>query len=147
MKMADKEDATVEVIVQMTLKQFGFPKGASIREMCTRMDELGLRAMTIGEVAGMMTEKNITPMPNGQFLGELLSAIDHDPIIPGVFLNGKPVRQSDVEALEGCANEDDPAELVWVDRDNNLVKVTPGMRTRGLTQVRRADHEAFRDWP
>ena len=71
-----------------------------------------------------------------------------DPIIPGVFLNGQPLHESDLETLEGCkSDEQDPDELVWVDHDNNLMKVTPGMKTRGLTQVRRADYESFRDWP
>jgi hypothetical protein len=42
---------------------------------------------------------HITRMPNGQTLGELLSAIDHDPIVPGVFLNEKELRQSEIDRL------------------------------------------------
>jgi hypothetical protein len=42
---------------------------------------------------------HITRMPNGQSLSELLSAIDHDPIVPGVFLNGKELRQSEIDRL------------------------------------------------
>lgn len=41
---------------------------------------------------------NITRM-NGLTLGELLNTVDADPIVPGITLNGKKLRQSDIDRL------------------------------------------------
>lgn len=122
--MADKDG---KVIVEMTSEQLGLSKGATTKQVLDRMQELGMRPMRVDDAMRMLEARPISAAPpenmfalsrggdsghwqtpSKQFELPNLSAIDHDPIIPGVFLDGKPLRQSDCKRLRPPSPDDNP---------------------------------------
>ena len=125
--MVDK-DKDVEVIVEMTPAQLGFPSGATVHELMQAMRERGLRTVSLAEMQRIYAARPVTKP-----VKPLGKRLDADPIVPGLFLNDHSVRESDLLQLRPREHDDNPADWMTPEeldremmRDGDAMDGTPG---------------------